>query len=794
MDIEKFVNNLSDCDKAKLVHGQGAWHTHTVNGLETVMMTDGPHGLRKQADKNNGINDSVKATCFPTASAVASSWNKSNAARIGEAIAKEAVKENVSVVLGPGVNIKRSPLCGRNFEYFSEDPMLAGELASAYVSSMQSLGVGCSLKHFAVNSQETRRMTINAVVDERALREIYLAAFERVVKQSQPYTVMAAYNKINGKYATENKYLLTDILRNEWGFKGLVMSDWGACYDMARAYEAGLDLEMPEDLSGYHEKRTLKALESGELSVQAINRAAANVVTLVDKCNVNKQTDFESISNHHSVAKDIETDCAVLLKNEGNLLPISKDKKILVVGELAEKPRYQGAGSSHVNAECKSFLNVLRDNNVDFTYAKGYSIKGDKSIAKLEKEAETLAAKCDCILFFGGLTEDFEGEGYDREKLSVPNCQQTLLGKLRKINSNIAFIAFGGSPFTMPWLNKAKAMLNMYLGGEAVTEAAYELIFGNVSPSGRLAETYPRRMSDIPCYNYFANDRINDEHRESIFVGYRYYNSYGIRTLFPFGYGLSYSEFEYSNFKVEQKNGKVQVSVQITNVGQYDASEVVQIYVDNCDCGILRAKRELRAFDKVFVKAGQSVTVGLTLDERAFSVYYNGGYVKVKGTYGVSVCKNVEEIILKEDISVDGEEIVGNDRKLYPCYYEKVVGSFTIEQGQFYRLCNRHKKEHPKLQRGEYTLLNTLEDMSEKVALVRTIAKFAKNYTRKLSPTKSADDPVAQMLYQGAITTPIISLMSVGGIKAKYAMFIYYHANKKRGKALKSLFGKYNIE
>ena len=572
----------------KLVHGQGAWHTHTVNGLETVMMTDGPHGLRKQADKNNGINDSVKATCFPTASAVASSWNKSNAARIGEAIAKEAVKENVSVVLGPGVNIKRSPLCGRNFEYFSEDPMLAGELASAYVSSMQSLGVGCSLKHFAVNSQETRRMTINAVVDERALREIYLAAFERVVKQSQPYTVMAAYNKINGKYATENKYLLTDILRNEWGFKGLVMSDWGACYDMARAYEAGLDLEMPEDLSGYHEKRTLKALESGELSVQAINRAAANVVTLLDKCNVNKQADFESISNHHSVAKDIETDCAVLLKNEGNLLPISKDKKILVVGELAEKPRYQGAGSSHVNAECKSFLNVLRDNNVDFTYAKGYSIKGDKSVAKLKKEAETLAAKCDCI----------------RDR-----------------------------PFTIPWLNKAKAMLNMYLGGEAVTEAAYELIFGNVSPSGRLAETYPRRMSDIPCYNYFANDRINDEHRESIFVGYRYYNSYGIRTLFPFGYGLSYSEFEYSNFKVEQKNGKVQVSVQITNVGQYDASEVVQIYVDNCDCGILRAKRELRAFDKVFVKAGQSVTVGLTLDERAFSVYYNGGYVTVSYTH-----------------------------------------------------------------------------------------------------------------------------------------------------------------
>lgn len=794
MDINNFVNNLTNKDKAKLVHGQGAWHTCSVDGLPTIMMTDGPHGLRKQSDKNNGINDSVRATCFPTACAVASSWNRQNAALIGKAIANEAIKEDVSVVLGPGVNIKRSPLCGRNFEYFSEDPLLAGELAVNYVNAMQSLGVGCSVKHFAVNSQETRRMTVNAVVDERALREIYLAAFERVVKQAQPYTVMASYNKINGQYATENKRLLTDILRNEWGFKGLVMSDWGACYDMGKAIEAGMDLEMPQDESGYHESRTLKAIEDGSLSADGINRAVTNVVTLVDKCGVNKTVDNAEIATHHDLAKRVEIDCAVLLKNDGNLLPLDKGKKVLVVGELAEKPRYQGAGSSHVNSDCKSFLQVLQENNVEYAYAKGYNVKGDKAAPKLEKEAETLAAKYDNILFFGGLTDDFEGEGYDRDKLSIPNCQQSLLGKLRKVNLNIAFIAFGGSPFSMPWLNKTKAMLNMYLGGQAVMEAAYELIFGNVSPSGRLAETYPRRLSDIPCYNYFANDYHTDEHRESIFVGYRYYNTYGIRVLFPFGHGLSYSMFEYSNLKVNRSNDGVSVSVTVTNVGDMDASEVVQVYVDNADCGILRAKRELAAFDKVYLKSGESKTVVLTFSDRAFTVYYNGGFTRVKGTYGISVCRNVDEVILSEQIDIDGTEINGNDRELYPCYYERVVGSFTVEQSQFYSLCNQKKPHYHEIERGQYTLLNTLEDMAPNVGLIRKVIKYAKKYARKCSPTKSYDDPVAQMLYQGAITTPLISMMSVGGIPAQYVMFLYYHANKQRGKALKALFGKYTVE
>ena len=793
MDVVKYVNNLTNQDKARLVHGDGAWHTQAVDGLPSIMMTDGPHGLRKQQDANSGINDSAQATCFPTASAVATSWNRENARLVGKSIGEEALAQGVSVVLGPGVNIKRSPLCGRNFEYFSEDPYLAGELASSYVSAMQSEGVGCSLKHFAVNSQETRRMSINAVVDERALREIYLSAFERVVKQSRPYTVMASYNKINGYPSCQNKRLLTDILRNEWGFDVLVMSDWGACYDMAQGLSAGTDLEMPQDKSGYHERKTMKALADGSLSQKSLDRACLNVARLVDKCGSVK-TDFTADSlAHNAIARKVAADSAVLLKNDG-ILPLNKQSKVLIVGELAEKPRYQGAGSSHVSSHCVSFLEVLNRNGVEFAYCKGYNVNGDKADVKLEKEAVGKAEKYDVILFFGGLTDDFEGEGYDRTMLDIPSCQQKLLAKLAAVNGNIVFVAFGGSPFTMPWLGKTKALLNMYLGGQAVTEAAFDLLFGDVSPSGRLAETYPLRITDTPCYNYYNNDYFVDEHRESIFVGYRYYNTFGVPTLFPFGYGLSYARFEYSDLTVTNVGCGYDVSVKVTNVGGVDASEVVQIYVDNCDCGYIRAKRELRAFEKVFVPAGKSVSVTARVDDRAFSIFLDGSFVKIAGEYGISVCRNVEDAVLTEKIAVDGEHILGNDRELYPCYYEPVVGSFNVAEIQFYKMAKQDKEVYYIPPRGEFTLLNTLGDMQKQVGLVRTVLRFAKRMAKRSSPSKSMSDPVAQMIYQGALSTPLISMMSVAGLNAKYVMFIYYHANKRYGKAFKALLGKYDIE
>lgn len=791
MDIKNFVGNLTLCEKAKLVHGNGAWHTNAVKDLPSIMMTDGPHGLRKQSDNNSGINDSAKATCFPTASAVATSWNVRNAAKIGEHIAYEAISENVSVVLGPGVNIKRSPLCGRNFEYFSEDPLLAGELAASFVSALQNKGVGCSLKHFAANSQETRRMTINAVVDERALREIYLAAFENVVKNARPYTIMASYNKINAVSATQNKRILCDILRKEWGFDGLVMSDWGASYDMGASIANGMDLEMP-DGGEYHEAKLINAVANGTLDERDLDRACYNVVNLVDKCNVVKDAKLVDYAIHHGLCREISADCAVLLKNDG-LLPLNTSDEVLVVGELAEKPRFQGAGSSHINTTCKSFLQVLDDNNVKYAYVKGYSVYGDNADSKLEKEAVEAAGKYKTVLFFGGLTDDFEGEGYDRSKLDIPSCQQSLLNKLAKKNDNIAFVMFGGSPVVMPWLDNVKALLHMYLGGEAVTEGAFDLVFGKVSPSGRLAETYPLKLSDTPCYNYFNNDRFVDEHRESIFVGYRYYNTFDVPVQFPFGYGLSYSEFKYDNLKVDVQNDLVKVSVDVANVGNVAASEVVQIYVDNCDCGFMRAKRELRAFDKVFLQAGEKSSLNFELTERAFSIFTDGRFVKVAGDYTVSVCENVNKVILSQKINVSGEKVCGRDKELYPSYFEK-GDTFEIDQEQFLKLAKANKTEYKLPKRGEYTLLNTFEDMSEKVGLIRFVIKQVTKMAIKQSPSKSVNDPVAQMIIQGSLTTPLISMMSIGGVPAKYVMFLYYHANKCRGKALKALLGKYSVE
>ena len=793
MDVKSFVSNLSVSRKATLTHGKGAWHTHSLDGLPSIMMTDGPHGLRKQSDTNNGINDSNVATCFPTASAVASSWNRENARAIGDAIASEALAEDVSIVLGPGLNIKRSPLCGRNFEYFSEDPYLAGELGASYVSAMQANGVGCSLKHFAVNSQETRRMTMDAIVDERALREIYLSAFEKVVKQSQPYTVMAAYNKVNGQSCTMNKRLITDILRNEWGFEGLVMSDWGASYDMAQAYSAGMDLEMPEG-GAYHEQKTINAVETGKLAQEDIDRAAIKVVELVDKCSQPKDIQPVDYAKHHELCRKIAADSAVLLKNNG-ILPLYKNCRVLVVGELAEKPRFQGAGSSHVNAQCKSFLQVLDENGIDYTYTKGYSISGDKVNPDWEKKAAKLALKTDTVLFFGGLTDDFEGEGYDRSKLDIPNCQQSLLAKLAQCNPNIVFVAFGGSPFVMPWLDNVKALLNMYLGGQAVTEAVYDLIFGDVSPSGRLAESYPLSLTDTPCYNYFAKDGNLDEHRESIFVGYRYYNTYGVPVQFPFGYGLSYSHFTYSNLTVNKTDDGYDVTVTVNNVGAVDASQVVQIYVDSCDCGYMRAKRQLAGFEKVFVSSGQSVEVTVHIDNRAFSIYADGAFRVVSGEYGISVCTDVEHAVLTETLQVEGENIVGNDREFYPSYFAKPKqGGWQIDENEFYALANAEKRVAPQLKRGQYTMYNTLGELATKVGLVRTLLRYVKRMAVKRSPTKSFDDPNAQMIYRGAMETPLISLMSVGGVPTKYVVYLLYHSNRHYGKALKALFGKYKID
>ena len=796
MDKKQFLQNLSLQQKAQLVHGDGQWHTQAIGELPSLMMTDGPHGLRKQADKNKGINDSNKATCFPTACAVASGWNKTYAYQIGQSIAQQAIAENVGTVLGPGINIKRSPLCGRNFEYYSEDPLLAGHLAEAYVSGVQTQGVGCSLKHFAVNSQETRRMTIDAIVDERALREIYLSAFEHVVKNSQPATIMVAYNKLNGESCTQNKHLLKEILRDEWGYKGLVISDWGAAYDPPKALEAGLDLEMPSG-GDYHQKLVEQAVQNGTLKQEHLDRACQNVVDFVEK--YYKQPSNQTVDFHaeHQFCRQVASDCGVLLKNDG-LLPLSQGAKLLVVGGLAETPRYQGAGSSHINTTCKSFVEVLADEGVEHTFARGYNVVGDKADAKLEQQAVELAKQADVVLFFGGLTDDFEGEGYDRTSLEIPSCQQQLLAKLHQANHNVVFVAFGGSPFVMPWLDKCKSLLHMYLGGEAVMEGAFDLLFGKVCPSGRLAETYPLKLEDTPCHKYFANDEYLDEHRESIFVGYRYYNTFNVPVQFPFGFGLSYTDFVYQDMFVEMRgDGRYVANVQVANVGKYDASHVVQVYVDNCDCGLIRPKRQLAGFEKVFVPSGQSVQVAVVLDEKLFQIYIPGeGFVAVDGTYSICCCSDVNttQLSCKVFNVQGGRKILGNHRELLPCFFQDQTNGLDVPTEQFEALLGRKILPPTPQSRGSYTMKNTFGEMSKDVGLIRFVLKVFKFVAIRTSPSKTEQDPVAQMFYNGAKETPIISLMSVGGVDAKFVKFFLHHANKQHKKAFKALFGKYTTD
>ncbi len=790
MNYEQIISRLSLQEKTHLVSGVGSWHTYKCAHLPAIMMTDGPHGLRKQDDKNKGINDSNKATCFPTACAVATSWNTQNPALIADAIAKEAIAEDVSVVLGPGLNIKRSPLCGRNFEYFSEDPLLAGYMATSYVNAMQANGVGSCVKHFAVNSQETRRMTIDAIVDERALREIYLSAFERVIKNAQPYCVMTGYNKINGLSCAQNPHLLTEILRNEWGFTGLVMSDWGACYNVDQAINAGMDLEMPEGGS-YHRRQLEQYVQNGIVPQSHLDTACSRVAQLVAKCSVPKQAEVD-FAHHNDICRQVSADSAVLLKNQDKILPLNKSSKVLVVGELAEKPRYQGAGSSHINTTADNFLTVLQQNKIDYAYCKGYSVRGDKVSNKLEKQVLSVASQYDTILFFGGLTDDFEGEGYDRTKLDIPNCQQQLLRKLAQVNSNIVFVAFGGSPMSMPWLDNAKALLNMYLGGQAVMHAVYDLVFGDVCPSGRLAESYPLNLEDTPCYHYFANNYFLDEHRESIFVGYRYYHTFDIPVLFPFGYGLSYTEFTYSDMQLVKSDDGIDVVVTITNTGNASGSEVVQVYVDNCKCGIMRPARQLAGFTKVFVPQGESVRVSVHVEDQSFSVWYNNKMTMVQGEYDICICSNVNSPLLTAKIKVLGEEIPQQPFTAQD-YIHASLGGATVEEEKFYSLVGKDKPLYYPAKRGTFTLNNTLGDMEKSVKLVRFVKKIVSFVAKRMSPSKSSDDPVARMIVSGSMETPLISMMSVAKIPPRFVMYLLYHGNKQHGKAFKALFGKYDI-
>ena len=678
MDIKTLLQELTPEEKAYLVAGQNFMYTASVERLNipALSMSDGPHGLRKQAaGGDNGVMGSEPATSFPTAATVASGWDPENARKVGEGIAAECRHYGVHVILGPGVNIKRNPLCGRNFEYYSEDPFLASEMGIGEVEGVQAQGVGISLKHFALNNAEDHRFAGNSVCDERAAREIYLRAFERVVKKAKPATLMCAYNAINGTFCSENEWLLTDVLRKEWGFDGLVMTDWGATHDRVASLKAGLDLEMPGN-TAYCRDVILKALEDGSLDMQTLDKAVENVLRLVERYAVGveqKKADFEA---HHALAAEIAADCAVLLKNDGTL-PLKADGgKLLVVGEMFAKMRYQGAGSSMINpTKLTSPKQAFDEKGIAYTYLCGYREDGENAL-ELRQAALEAAKDHDRILIFAGLDDMTEGEGYDRENMRLPQTQLDLIDVLTAAGKPVAVVLFGGSPMELPFADKVNAILDMYLPGQNGGTACCELLFGEKNPAGRLAETWPMTYADVPFGDVFSKN-INEVYKESVFVGYRYYTSAEKQVRYPFGYGLSYTTFAYTASPAVVNEGVVSVACGVTNTGDRAGSAVLQLYVSSPEGGIPRPKKELRAFQKVRLAAGESKEIALSFPVEDLKDFIPGkGWKLFGGTYTVHVATDVLTDIASFPVAIEGEA-PADDKRFYGA---KEVPSITDER------------------------------------------------------------------------------------------------------------------
>jgi beta-glucosidase len=632
LDVDRVLSDLTVAEKAALTGGSAFWYTAPVErlGVPRIMVSDGPHGLRAQPGDSDhvGLGGSIPATCFPTASAVASAWNPDLLRRIGEALAQEARACNLSVILGPGINMKRSPLCGRNFEYFSEDPFLAGELAVGIVEGIQSRGVGTSVKHYAANNQETDRLRVDAQVDERTLREIYLPAFERVVKGAQPWTVMCAYNKVNGRSASENAWLLTTVLREEFGFQGLIVSDWGAVYHRVPALLAGLDLEMPPAL-GRSPEAVVAAVEAGEVPAEVLDARVRKVLELVAKGMPVLELDesFDPAA-HHALARAAAAESIVLLKNDG-LLPLAAGTRIAVVGEFARTPRFQGAGSSQVTpTRVDVLLDELRAVHGEVPFAAGYGIGDTAGDAALRAEAERVAGEADVVVMVIGLPAADESEGFDRTHMNLPANQLAALAAVAAVNPDVVVVLVNGSTVVLGDVTgHARALVEAWLGGQAAGGAIADVLTGAVNPSGRLAETVPHRCEDNSSYLNFPGDSQVVRYGEGLFIGYRGYDACHQDVAFPFGYGLSYTTFALSGLGVTTcgavADGTLAATVTVTvaNTGSVDGAEVVQVYVQDVESGVARPVRELKGFAKVFLAAGASQEVSIELDQRAFAFW-----------------------------------------------------------------------------------------------------------------------------------------------------------------------------
>ena len=692
MKYKEIIDRMTLEEKASLMSGKDFWQSRDIERLAipSIFLSDGPHGIRKQAEAADhlGLNASIPATCFPTAATVANSWNKELGYKIGEHLGKEAAAQKVNVLLGPGINIKRNPLCGRNFEYFSEDPYLTGKMAAAYIKGIQSVGVAACVKHFCVNNQEKNRMALDSIVDERTLREIYLTGFEIAVNEGESKTLMSSYNKLNGAYTNENTHILRDILRDEWKFDGCVITDWGGGNDRVEGLKAGNELEMPGN-NGETNRDIVSAVKEGRLDESVLNENVDRLLDLIyttEEIYKTPQPDFD-VMKHHSVARTAAEESIVLLKNEDSILPLEQEKTLAVIGDFARNARYQGAGSSIVNP---TFLDQTMDclKNSGLTtlgYEPGYHRYGKKSLA-LTKKACSLAKRADAVLLYLGLDEVTETEGLDRSSMTLPQNQIDLLESLYEFNRNIIVVLSCGSAVEMPWIGKVKGLVHAYLSGQAGAGAILDVLSGNVNPSGKLAETYPLRYEDIPSAQYFPGEEVSVEYREGPYVGYRYFETVGADVLFPFGYGLSYTEFSYSDLKVDNRG----VSFSLTNTGTRAGKEIAQLYVGHSSGQVFRPARELKGFEKILLNPGESKEVTIPFDDKTFR-YFNiltNNWEIEGGLYTISIGASSADIRLTGEWEISGSNApLPYERLALPSYYSGKVSH--IDRKEFEALLGR---------------------------------------------------------------------------------------------------------
>ena len=799
--IQDLIAQMTLEEKASLCSGQNFWFTKPIErlGIPSIMLTDGPHGLRKQEFSSDhlGINESVPATCFPTASALAATWNRDLVEQVGVALGEECRQEKVGVILGPGANIKRSPLCGRNFEYFSEDPYLSGEMAKSHIQGVQSQGIGASLKHYAANNQEFRRMTIDAVVDERALHEIYLAGFEIAVREAQPWTVMGAYNRLNGTYCCENPFILREMLKEKWGHTGLVLTDWGAMNERIPALKAGLELEMP-DTTGDNDTLIVEAVRSGELDETVLDEAVERILEMIFKAQETLSEDFTYDPDaHHALARRVAGEGAVLLKNESKVLPLRKDTRVALLGAFAQSPRYQGAGSSLINPPRLGnlYTEMVKIAGADhITYAAGYPNKGLAVDKNLVNAAVNTAREADVVVIHVGLPDSFEVEGVDRTHLKLPEGHNRLVEAVAAIHDNVVVVLSNGAPVEMPWVKDVQAILEGYLGGQAGAGALADILYGIVNPSGKLAETFPLKLEDNPSYTNFPGGPKTVEYRESLYVGYRFYEIVEKEVLFPFGYGLSYATFAYEDLSLNKPDITDQetltVKLTVHNTGDIAGKEIVQLYVSPGSPTAFRPKMELKGFTKVDLQPREAKEVTFTLDRRAFAHFSTAisTWQVESGVYRILVGASSHHILLDGEVRVTSSQpnlpIPETDR--LPAYVDFPADA-NISQADFEALLGRAVPPNF-ISKGETATINTpLADMQHSL-IARQLQKIIKKQTEAIIGD-DPDSPNAQTIQSTLNDTPFRTLILFGGDSFNQGMAhgLLMMINRKFFKGLKLL-------